>query len=573
MSEISVIDDVRLFRSMFNAIWKRDGDKDEMEKGDARDLFMLPNDAYKTMWRQSNKVGADGDSVTLAAFDETLRGVQPSELYEASHQEKIEPFEGDPLDGLRARKEPLTLFLFSGLGHEMILQAPYEDIFSNPNAAFKAQWEEMVKDHIDQGDLWDFTHSLQKLGTKRVALDEWCRVTSLDDPDEPSRVLVRLILIRSQIGSVESMGCNRDSGIQYCRRINKICRLLGKVPDDMIFIGYSRGLPLALNMAVIANEENQKDWYPWHKNLRGIVSLGGPIYGSEMGDAAQKDESEPINHVLRTLEQLLQDLDYGDDDVAEGKGGFGAHTYGAVKGTVVNTAAIAKAAARLSRAPVKIEENFLNEGFTASSIPHVTPFMTMINQLFFQNFNASAPIAEYYKNMRRWKVLGNRILETAWNLSTEGSEDFWKKYTVPENYLYFSVIGTMGDAVTESSVIPEMTHNQTCYDAKSSDYLVSRLQWYDLKRFAKNMPLNDACVTVNRATFWGPAIQQSLNPKQKPYKSHLVCLANVNHFGMGMQYAVQDSSAGSPFPRLAFLFALSAFINQRIGERKAKARA
>ena len=63
-------------------------------------------------------------------------------------------------------------------------------------------------------------------------------------------------------------------------RLEKVFEILGKVPENMFILGYSRGKATILDMVLDAQKKNRY----WYENLKGTVSLGGTNYGTEIAD-------------------------------------------------------------------------------------------------------------------------------------------------------------------------------------------------------------------------------------------------------------------------------------------------
>jgi hypothetical protein len=92
---------------------------------------------------------------------------------------------------------------------------------------------------------------LEKYKYEKRPLSELIDAASIDDAN--GKPLVKVILFNTKLGSLESLGDNGKRAEIFNRRLAKYLQLTGD--QNLVFLGYSRGTPLALEMVAQAKSK------------------------------------------------------------------------------------------------------------------------------------------------------------------------------------------------------------------------------------------------------------------------------------------------------------------------------
>ncbi len=138
---------------------------------------------------------------------------------------------------------------------------------------------------------------------KNININDWIKVSSYDDADR--KPLFKVAIMGLAPMSLESIGKQKNLAITYLRRLNKFMEIYkkmnnGKYPGKIVFVGYSRGTPIAYEMLSILFNQNlnnsdgtqeaskniQINAQEWKTHLKAMLSLGGVSIGSSLADAS-----------------------------------------------------------------------------------------------------------------------------------------------------------------------------------------------------------------------------------------------------------------------------------------------
>lgn len=159
-----------------------------------------------------------------------------------------------------------------------------------------------------------------------ISINQWIKVASLDD--NHGLPLFKVAVLGLEPMSLESVGKQEELALIYLRRLNKFMAIYekqnGKLPDQIILMGYSRGAPVAYEMlsimkngALQANESDAalktelsikaKNWYP---RIIAAVSLGGVSLGSALSDAhtVLRNKASDQTKALQSLVRLMSKI-------------------------------------------------------------------------------------------------------------------------------------------------------------------------------------------------------------------------------------------------------------------------
>lgn len=172
-----------------------------------------------------------------------------------------------------AARGPVTFVMVPGMLQESSDDDMLAEITEVPTA-FNQRYS-----HLLEG-VRDFAYDWGELGEKETDLASHVRLGSIDDAD--GNPLVQLIVLRSAFGSFETVGPIRRSSETYLRRLHKVLeRLPPEAYRNLYFVGFSRGTMISLDMLAKLYREGS---YPLLRSLRGLITLGGVVYGADLAD-------------------------------------------------------------------------------------------------------------------------------------------------------------------------------------------------------------------------------------------------------------------------------------------------
>ena len=180
--------------------------------------------------------------------------------------------------------------------------------------------------------------SLEKLSTVNMDLGKLFGVASVDDP-KSGWPIFRCVRFLSPFGSLESIGTLHSTTGPYIRRMAKLHKLLSSIQHPSgrrnlnpvyVFVGYSRGALLALDVVARATRQQRTSRKAaWLDRLRGIVSIGGPVFGAEGADFANAP-----GHLFHTILDPVRAFGQALDFEHEGDAGSLGHALEIFKNSV-----------------------------------------------------------------------------------------------------------------------------------------------------------------------------------------------------------------------------------------------
>lgn len=179
------------------------------------------------------------------------------------------------------------------------------------------------------------TEELRKEQYGSVSIDQWIKVSSYDDKD--GNPLFKMAILGLEPMSLESIGSQERLAMIYLRRLNKFMNVYkainnGQYPEQIVFLGYSRGTPVAYEMLTILNsggdagsnnfikdrerikqDKNriQKESQGWSPQVVATLSLGGVSLGSSLADKSvvfREDVPKDVK-VLHAVKDLILNLE------------------------------------------------------------------------------------------------------------------------------------------------------------------------------------------------------------------------------------------------------------------------
>ncbi len=378
---------------------------------------------------------------------------------------------------------------------------------------------------------------------KSQLLDKYFDAGSID---VDGKAQVKAVIFTNPAFSLESVQNIEDTAQIYLRRLNKYIELMNQKNEEYIILGYSRGTPIALEMLARANEDLEK--YPWLKQMKAMVSMGGVVYGSAIADLY--------------LQGKLNSRRQASEGTKEFK------TLAAVNGYI-------DGAYNLSLIdPQPLIELLEGSDKDGGSLPafNLRATLEMKTELGIVTPQKIALLAE-------------KAFDGILGMTTKARLDWWRKNTLPKNVVYYGMPAVMAGPIDALKPTPGSASDLSLTAAISDqDYkaLANSEVAYEDSRSADNkqlkgnyksyveatsektnegiQALNDSQMALYKVVFW-PKINAQLNSSYKSgYKTKLLGVVGTHHWGIaythGLNAGTNMKQYYNNFPRTAFLKAI-----------------
>jgi hypothetical protein len=527
-----------------------------------RDHFYQNLDQKKYSQEDLNKLIYFSDE-TLSNAPEASTGIEFfSRLKET--QSKLKPFDFYK-KGLQqanvkkidvVKKGRSTIVVVPGVFGEMIETRAFEEVFRNPSPA-----REIFKEK--SAGVTDASFLLVESKNQQLPLKELLSVGNLYN--QQNEIIADVVLFNTKLMSLESLGDIREISKIFTRRLRKYFAAVG-ASENIIFVGYSRGTVVGLDMLANA-EKNQEDLY-WIRSTKAFVSLGGVTYGSDLADVAFEQPNSALGKQLSAVEEMISSLKetvdipeliLSDMDSVKRRVNARAENVRRIHG---NNVAYGKFVLALAQSDGKSVDALLGDLKSRQGVD-LQSVLKFGLKLLGNSFAVSNPnqfVKEYNPNIRRLKKLLNEALIAVKQLSTQERLKWWAENTIPEHVHYYAIAGTMVNPDSDNQEEKDLSGNAVSYNPTLADYaqLVGGYRDFSNKT---GLTVNDSQVAAYKVKFW-PEAAQLLNPAQKPYKATFLGLLGVHHWGMALEVATQMRSKDvDPYPRESLLRAIVNTIN------------
>ncbi len=520
------------FRNIFYSYANSKFSKEEVQKL----VYLPPADVLALRGQGSDP------AQRLKTLGEASSLFKPSQLYD--YGKSVDLQEIASVDSIFAKNGPITIVVVPGIFSEFVESYNFYEMIENSKSALSIRYQSALSDAKDSSLKVDSSFDFEGFGYKDVPMGKLIRAASYDDAN--GKPLIQVVVLRTLPFSGESVGSLEENSTIFLRRMEKFFTLVGE-PENLYILGYSRGASVALQMIV----DLQAKELAWKNKLRGMISLGGVLYGAALADAAF-DPADPLQAIAARIKDLSDSLELPAADSTT------ASTLAkATRNSGRWVAASAEVAAKVLKLP-------LNPGLKLENIsstrPQLDANVRMLKEIAFDRFNLSdTGISEYFLNIKKFKWILDRAFQGIEGLSTKARIAWWKTHTVPSNIKYYSLSGVMGDVSSESTGVWDIASNSLAYNSKALDFLSLRISYYQLFRVSKNQ-LTDSQVSVDRSRFVMET-NKILNPNQDDFPTYYMGILGVDHWGMSFPYAtVTKNEDQSPFPRSILIQSIGNFV-------------
>jgi pimeloyl-ACP methyl ester carboxylesterase len=488
-------------------------------------------------------VAPDGSRIkgvpSIDPYDSVHKGLRASDLHSLGKQAPAQPV---PNVDEALEKTPIHIVLVPGILGEFIDVRPFEEVLADSGQSRAARDFAARLQTATESDRTDPVYSLEKLDRETKPLSDVVNVASIDD--EQGRALATLAYLRPTMGSMESLG-SLDSNVDvYLPRLDKYMRVMGN-PKNVVFLGYSRGAPVALHIVARANDNAQA--HPWVRNVVGVSSLSGVLYGTQLADA----EVQPnVDGQVKTAVRIADSL----ESCGPGKRVFWNNTRQWINAINQIRSAGAAAPADPGLDYEQIDPGRLDAWRTGQILWRLLGEKVLKIGSFF---------SDYCRNVDRFKTVVHAVADGTDTLTTQSRMDWWRTHTIPSGVRLFALTSTMGDPTVKPGEVSPLAKNEAADDVRALDFKNERTSYYNLLGMTKT-PLNDADVTVPRGRFW-PELNSALNPRNQNIPTYYMGTISATHWGVALNDVIPTSGAGkNPFPRRVLLKSMARFIAESL---------
>ncbi len=459
---------------------------------------------------------------------EEASAISAAQTYKAMAEHEMRPtvISESIIKALVAKKQ-LTVVIVPGLLGEFIDTRAFEEVFQR-NSTYKNKWASLMK----LNKVSDLRFNLEKNQNEDINLAQLIDAASIDD--ENGNPVVKLIILKTKLGSMESIGADVEKAVLFNRRLQKYYELTHD--ENMVMLGYSRGTPLALEMITQA----EKLQLSYLTKVQAVVSYAGVVLGSSLADLTD-DLATDSGRLFASAKKLQSKLQTSQNIFDRGL------RY------ANNSTAVAEFLAALALNSKFDEKSFQK---TVMSGDFKTVAVLIANVATELGFTS---VIDFNGHVNRVKTFIAEILKAVDGLKTKNAVAWWKNHTLPKNIKYLSISAAMVDP-SQSSIENYIYNEKTGYnDTLDDDSLQENRRAYEK---ATGFALNDSQVALHQSQFL-PKLIENLNPNNSGLKIESLGLLQTHHWGVSLRVvnAMKDGRV-NPFPREKVLLGLAAYLNQ-----------
>lgn len=425
------------------------------------------------------------------------------------------------------KQRQMTFVIVPGVLGEFIDTRAFEEIFVR-NSSFKQQWQRIS----DLSGATDSRFNLEQNAEKSEKLSNLINAASVDDSN--GQAMLKLVILKTHMGSLESVGNNVDKAKIFNKRLQKYFNLTQD--KNIVLIGYSRGTPLALEMVVQA----EKNRLSYLSHVKAVVSYAGVVMGSSLADVTD-DAGSDSGKLLLAAKKLQNDLQLSQS-VFDRPIKFSE-----------NSAAVAKFIYALNANSKFDPEAFLSNARSGD-------FKTVA--ALIARVSAELGVTSLYDfngHVTRVKLFIGEVLKAVEGLKTRSMLSWWQLNTLPKHIQYLSLAAAMVDPAKNSLEKSIFDSHVGYIDSLDDKSLLENKRAYEK---LTGVALNDSQVAVHQSLFL-PNIISKLNSANTGLNIKPLAILETHHWGVSLQ-VVNKMKDGrlNPFPREKALLALAAYLNQ-----------
>lgn len=530
------------FRDIFATLLTESGVSD---KEIAQAVFYTPD---KLLVPQT-KTGA-GKISNLKIIDDHFLSHTPEDVY--SHGLCNPPQTKNKV--LKPGNRPITLIVFPGFTSEFITFDPFEEVLANQESIFAKKMRPILE------NLTDSVYQVRDQKNITVKMSEVMRVGSFDRKGLP---WVNIIMLTPKLGSLESLGKIRPLMENYARRLHKILHNRRGVDSlgDIYVLGFSRGAAVGLDFLSYMNEKPVGE-YPWFQRVKGLVSLGGVLYGAQAPDRALSGDDSPDAKTVKILRKFITDLQSEPPEGLSGQA-YAREVAARVSKNMATWTQLIKDLnvaggdpSQKTKGSILLaqEEALRHQDHFPEKAGILANFETF-KSILFDLLTMQCPVQCYFQNIRAFKqILGSFLLGVD-ELTTATRLRWWDEAKLPPKFRILSITATMPGPPAGNQLSPLLASPYIGY--RSPDF-VSRLRpgYYSCLDSGAG-PLNDSAISVARARYW-PQLD-SVSGRRHDYLGIL----GAHHYGLAFPYAVADKNRNpNSFPRALLLGAIGSYLRE-----------
>lgn len=488
-------------------------------------VHMLPD---ANVIEASNAESVEQAIAALKKSSLALLAKNTASLQKSARKQKSKSLNADTI----LRRHPLTIVIVPGIFGEFIPTRGFEDVLSQESSdrtAFQAKVGEALA--AKDPNATDISFDVNTLKEAAKPLSELVQVGNIKD--KAGKPVARVILMYTPFMSLESMGSASDHAEVFNRRLTKYLALTG--PQDLAFIGYSRGTVLGLEMLAQAKARNLS----WLPQVKGMISLGGVTWGSTLADDTENPNSATARAIAE-VKALRANIDPGN-------------AFTTIASWAVFLRNMALMAGQLTNHSLQPKDGELKANPIRSGIDPKSMLELVI--LGGGKLGIQHPVSDFGNNVRRFQAFLDSVLEGVGTLTTTARLNWWGTHSVPTSVHYYSITGAMANPeaseIDKKAFSTPIGYNNTFDDIS---LLQNRLDYEGIS----GITLNDSQVSVAQAMIL-PNAAAKLNPANAGMNDSFLGTVGTHHWGLALRIvnAMKDGRM-NPFPREALLKALAA---------------
>jgi pimeloyl-ACP methyl ester carboxylesterase len=567
--EVNSLEVAKNFRNIFLGSVSSAYSEDQRKK-----LIYLPNDAILHV-----ADNARSPEEFLAMMNATQKATSPIELYELGAATPSAAYAPDQIEKIllsagKATEDRVTVIAMPGIFAEFIKNRVFGEVLDLPKSAYRDLWEKKLAAYkashpANDPALSDMIYSTEEVGMVSAPIEDFFHVSSIDTAD--GTPLVNLLVADVKFMSLESVGKLVDRADEISRRAEKFFHIMGE-HKNIALLGYSQGGVHALEM--LAQGKANPNQYPWLKNVRAMIAMGGVSYGSDLADLAMNsNHANPAPktaielEALKTLSATLETTAGKPNAEVIVKKNFAA--WGSFISTLIYQSTPARGSIwDILKGLVPGSSGTALAELKKQLASYFTVDMDMGAQIIadfgFKAFDLNHPVKDYDKNITRFKNFADAMLIASYDLSTEARLAWWKTHTVPsQGITYYGMTTTM----VENTGSPEqlaIATNRTCYNPDLLDYNMLMGNYVDFKN-GSGLAVNDSQMSPYKVRF-SNELNALLNSQQEKLNTTYLGILGTHHWGMAFKSITrnpqQPDAPSNPFPRPALLKALATQVAQ-----------